>query len=315
MLGRVADAPIIAGCPLQIRLHCVVPLSLFLRFYAVWVSDLFMRRVESDGPWSLFDPSLCPGLADTWGDEYAALYQRYEAEGLASRTLPARDVWTEIIRSQIETGTPYLLNKDAVNAKSNQSNLGTIKTSNLCSEIVEYTAADEVAVCTLGSLCLPSFVMHGEFDFEALVHATRTLARNLDRVIDLSMYPVDEARRSNMRHRPVGIGVQGLQDVFFQLKLPFDGPEAADLNRRIFETIYFAALSESCQLARESGPYSTFAGSPASRGLLQFDLWGVHPQMGYSWDVLKKDIQTFGLRNSLSVAPMPTASTAAIYGK
>lgn len=241
----------------------------------MWVSDLFMRRVESDEDWSLLDPSLCPGLADAWGDEYAALYQRYEAQGLATRRLPARDVWTEIIRSQIETGTPYILNKDAVNAKSNQQNLGTIRTSNLCAEIVEYTAADEVAVCTLGSLCLPSFVMDGKFDFEALVHATRALARNLDRVIDLSMYPVDEARRSNMRHRPVGIGVQGLQDVFFRLKLPFEAPEAADLNRRIFETIYFAALTESCQLAKECGPYSSFAGSPASEGRLQFDLVSV----------------------------------------
>ena len=284
-------------------------------FYAVWVSDLFMRRVEAGGTWSLFDPARCPGLADSWGDEYAALYERYEAEGLASRQMPAQELWFEILRSQIETGTPYILFKDAANAKSNQQNLGTIKCSNLCSEIIEYTSADEVAVCNLGSLSLPAFVTDDKFDFEGLMAATRVLARNLDRVIDITYYPIEEARRSNLRHRPVGIGVQGLQDVFYMLGMCFDGPEAAELNRQIFESLYYAAVSTSCQLAREHGRYSTFDGSPASQGRLQFDLWGVEPTMGYPWGRLKEDIATHGLRNSLSVAPMPTASTANIFGK
>jgi ribonucleoside-diphosphate reductase alpha subunit len=283
-------------------------------FYALWVPDLFMRRVEANGTWSFFDPSACPGLADAWGDEYEALYERYEAEGLAARQVAAQDVWFEILRSQIETGTPYVLYKDACNAKSNQQNLGTIKCSNLCAEIVEFTAPDEVAVCNLGSLSLPSFVLHGAFDFEALAASTRVLARNLDRVIDVSYYPVPEARRSNLRHRPVGIGVQGLQDVFFELGLPFDSPEAAALNKRIFETLYFAAISESCSLAQQHGAYSTFAGSPASQGRLQFDLWGVTPESPLSWETLKRDVAQHGLRNSLSVAPMPTASTASIFG-
>lgn len=281
----------------------------------MWVSDLFMRRVEACGTWSLFDPDACPGLADAWGAEYEALYEQYELEGLAVRQLPAQDLWFEILRSQIETGTPYILYKDAANAKSNQQNLGTIKCSNLCSEIVEYTAADEVAVCNLGSLSLPAFVTDGKYDFEALMAATRVLARNLDRVIDITYYPIEEARRSNLRHRPIGIGVQGLQDVLYALKLPFDGQEAAELNRHIFESIYYAAISTSCELAREHGAYSTFEGCPASRGKLQFDLWGVTPSLGYSWGRLKEDIRQYGLRNSLSVAPMPTASTANIFGK
>ena len=281
----------------------------------MWLSDLFMERVEADAQWSLFDPAQCPGLAGAWGDEYRALYERFEAEGLAARQLPARDVWAEIIRSQIETGTPYMLYKDACNSKSNQQNLGCLKTSNLCAEILEYTAEDEVAVCSLGSLCLPAFVVDEKtYDFEGLLAAARVLARNLDRVIDATFYPIEEARRSNLRHRPVGIGVQGLADAFFRMRLPFDSPEAADLNRKIFETIYFGALSASAELARELGRYSTFEGSPASRGRLQFDMWGVTPAMGYSWDTLRDDIRAHGLRNSLSVAPMPTASTAAIYG-
>lgn len=284
-------------------------------FYAVFVSDLFMKRVEADDTWSLFDPSVCPGLNEVWGDEYAALYERYEAEGLAARTLKAQDVWFEILRSQIETGTPYILYKDAANAKSNQQHLGCIKTSNLCSEILEFTAPDEVSVCTLGSLCLPSFVLDGKFDLGALMAATRTLARNLDRVIDITYYPIPEARRSNLRHRPVGIGVQGLQDVFFKLGLPFDSTGARDLNKCIFEAMYFAAISESCELAKKHGAYGTFGGSPASQGKLQFDLWGVTPDDSYSWSTLKEDIRTHGLRNSLSIAPMPTASTAAIFGK
>jgi ribonucleoside-diphosphate reductase alpha subunit len=273
-----------------------------------------MRRVREDAEWSLFDPAACPGLAEAWGAEYERLYERYEAEGRAARTVRAQEIWFEIVRSQIETGVPYLLFKDAANAKSNQQNLGTIKSSNLCAEIIEYTAPDEVAVCTLGSLSLPAFVRDGRFDFAGLLAATRVLARNLDRVIDVTHYPLDEARTSNERHRPVGIGAQGLQDVFYALRLPFDSPEAADLNARIFETVYFGALSESCALARARGPYPTFAGSPASRGQLQFDLWGAATRMPYSWTGLKADIAKHGLRNSLSVAPMPTASTANILG-
>lgn len=438
--------------------------SLFFkrRFYAVWVSDLFMRRVEADAAWSLLDPATCPGLDRAWGDEYEALYERYEAQGLATRTLPARTVWTEILRSQTETGVPYVLFKDACNAKSNQQNLGTIRCSNLCvagdtrvltadgwldirslagkrvqvwngqefsqvtvlqtgadqplvtvtvdtgdpavppvrlrctpyhrfiladrhlddrasaaelrpgdrlakfdlpsgptaehdrragptvvsvedagergdtfcfdepkrhagvfdgvltgncTEIVEFTGPGEVAVCNLGSLSLPAFVLGGAFDFEGLMAATRVLARNLDRVIDVTFYPIEEARRSNLAHRPVGIGVQGLQDVFFMLNMPFDSDEARALNLQIFETVYFAAVSESCELARVHGAYSSFEGSPASRGRLQYDLWGVTPSTPYSWAVLKEDLAAHGLRNSLSVAPMPTASTANILGK
>lgn len=284
-------------------------------FYAVWLSDLFMRRVEANATWSLFDPSTAPGLNECWGDEYVQLYERYEAEGRAVRQLPAQDVWFEILRSQIETGTPYLLNKDAVNAKSNQSNLGTIKCSNLCAEVQQFTSRDEVAVCNIASLGLPAFVRDGAFDFGALEAAARLLARNLDRLIDVIYYPIEEARRSNMRHRPIGVGVQGLQDVFFKLRLPFDSPEAAELNKRIFETLYYAAISESCALAAALGPYETYAGSPASQGKLQYDLWGVTPTEGrHDWDGLKADIARHGLRNSLSVAPMPTASTAIILG-
>lgn len=282
-------------------------------FYAVWMSDLFMQRVEAGGEWSLFDPHTCPGLNECWGGAYEDLYRLYESQGKASRVVKAQDLWFEILRSQIETGTPYMVYKDAANRKSNQQNLGTIKCSNLCSEILEYTSADEVAVCNLGSLCLPSFVIDNKFDFDGLLAATRVLARNLDKVIDITYYPIEEARRSNLRHRPVGVGVQGLADVFFMLGMPFDSPEAAELNRAIFETIYFGAISVSCELAREQGPYSTYRGSPASMGVLQFDMWGVTPEM-YSWKTLKEDIQAHGLRNSLSVAPMPTASTASIFG-
>ena len=420
-------------------------------FYAMWISDLFMRRVESNGMWSLFDPSTCPGLDETHGDVYAALYERYESEGAYVRQVRAQDLWTAIVRSQIETGGPYILFKDAANGKSNQQNLGTIKCSNLCvagdtkiltstgyhpigdlvgqhvrvwngdefsettivhtgknqplvtvtidngseirctpyhkffvvadtfeddslevracdlvpghrifpfrfpddstdvcvsvvsvvdhgdiedtfcfnepkkhagmfngilagncSEIIEYTSKDEIAVCTLGSLSLPAFVdtVSGTYDFDGLLAATRILARNLDRVIDVNFYPLTEARTSNERHRPVGVGVQGLADVFFKLKMPFDSPQARSLNRDIFETIYFGCISESNALAKRHGPYSSFDGSPASRGKLQFDLWDAPTRMHWDWDGLKKDIVTYGLRNSLSVAPMPTASTA-----
>lgn len=282
-------------------------------FYSIYVSDLFMQRVEAGAEWSLFDPHTCPGLNECWGGAYEELYKRYEAQGKASRVVKAQDLWFEILRSQIETGTPYVVYKDAANRKSNQQNLGTIKCSNLCSEILEYTSHDEVAVCNLGSLCLPSFVIDNKFDFDGLLAATRVLARNLDKVIDITYYPIEEARRSNLRHRPVGVGVQGLADVFFMLGMPFDSPEAAELNRAIFETIYFGAISVSCELAREHGEYSTFQGSPASIGVLQFDMWGVTPEM-YSWTTLKEDIAAHGLRNSLSVAPMPTASTASIFG-
>lgn len=287
-------------------------------FYAVWISDLFMKRVKAGAQWTLFDPDACPGLADAHGDEYERLYLAYESQGRGVKTLDAQTVWFAILRSQIETGVPYVLFKDAVNAKSNQQNLGTIKCSNLCCEICEFTAPDEVAVCTLGSLSLPAFVRRGPggatYDFEALHAATRVLARNLDRVIDITYYPVPEAEKSNARHRPIGVGVQGLQDAFFEMRVPFDSPAARDLNKRIFETVYHACISASADLAEEHGAYETFRGSPASEGRLQFDLWGVPPGDMYDWDALKARVRATGLRNSLSVAPMPTASTSQLLG-
>lgn len=291
-------------------------------FYAVWLSDLFMRRVEAGGDWSLFDPDAAPGLADAWGDDYADLYERYEAEGRAARTVKAQDVWFAVLRAQIETGVPYILYKDAVNAKSNQQNLGTIKCSNLCCEICEFTSPDEVAVCTLGSISLPAFARGGAFDFAGLHAATKVLARNLDRVIDITFYPVPEAANSNVRHRPIGIGVQGLQDAFFELRLPFDSPAARELNARIFETMYHAAIETSAELAAQHGPYSSYAGSPASRGRLQPDLWGVPDAACWGaeapwapdWPRLRAAVALHGLRNSLSVAPMPTASTSQLLG-
>lgn len=287
-------------------------------FYAVWISDLFMKRVKAGAQWTLFDPDACPGLADAHGAAYARLYEAYEAEGRGVKTMDAQTVWFAILRSQIETGVPYVLFKDAVNAKSNQQNLGTIKCSNLCCEICEFTAPDEVAVCTLGSLSLPAFVRRGPgggmYDFDALHAAARVLARNLDRVIDITYYPVPEAERSNARHRPIGVGVQGLQDAFFEMRLPFDSPAARDLNKRIFETLYHACIGVSADLAQEHGAYETFAGSPASEGRLQFDLWGVPPGDMYDWDALRARVRATGLRNSLSVAPMPTASTSQLLG-
>ena len=426
-------------------------------FYAMWISDVFMERVEANAAWSLFDPGTAPGLDDVHGQAYRALYVQYEAEGRAVKTLPAQDVWFAILRLQIETGVPYMVYKDAVNAKSNQQNLGTIKSSNLCvapettvltskgyqridglrdtpvdiwngeewstvtvrqtnadaelvrvsfsdgrslectpyhkfyvepavkkqgvtsrlrlrearellagdvlidwtspdgthtrdvtvtaidslgrrdatycfteptrgmgvfngvltgncSEIVQFTAEDEIAVCNLGSLSLPAFVRDGAFDYAALHAATKILTRNLDKVIDVTFYPLEEARRSNLRHRPIGLGVQGLADVFFQLRLPFDSPGAAEVNRRIFATIYHAAVKTSCELAAEAGPYESFAGSPAAAGRLQFDLWDAEPHPMYDWDALKIGVQELGLKNSLLVAPMPTASTAQILG-
>ena len=284
-------------------------------FYALWTPDLFMERVEANGEWSLFCPNECPDLHDTYGDEFRALYAKYESEGRARKTIPARELWDAITQSQIETGTPYMLYKDACNEKSNQKNLGTIRSSNLCTEIVEYTAPDEVAVCNLASIALPKFVIDGEYDHQKLYDVTYHATGNLNRVIDVNYYPVEEARNSNMRHRPIGLGVQGLADTFAMLKLPFESPEARQLNREIFETIYFAACNASLDAAKEEGPYSSFEGSPASQGILQPDLWGVTEHSGrWDWDSLKAGIVKHGLRNSLMLAPMPTASTSQILG-
>jgi ribonucleoside-diphosphate reductase alpha chain len=283
-------------------------------FYAMWIPDLFMRRVEENGDWSLFCPNEAPGLADCYGEEFDALYARYEEEGRQRKTIKAQDLWMAIVEAQIESGTPYMLYKDACNAKSNQKNLGTIRSSNLCTEIIEYTAPDEVAVCNLASVALPRYVKDGEFDFNRLFEVVYVMTKNLNKIIDHNYYPVEEARKSNMRHRPIGLGVQGLADVFSILRVPFDSEEAAQLNRDIFETIYYAALTSSKDLAKKHGPYETFAGSPASKGILQFDMWDVTPSSRWEWDVLKEEIKTHGLRNSLLMAPMPTASTSQILG-
>jgi ribonucleoside-diphosphate reductase alpha chain len=283
-------------------------------FYAMWVPDLFMKRVEQNGDWTLMCPNECPGLADTWGAKFETLYEKYEAEGKGRQTIKAQDLWFKILESQIETGTPYMLFKDAANGKSNQQNLGTIKSSNLCTEIIEYTAPDEVAVCNLGSIALPKFVEKGKFDHQRLFEVTYELTRNLNRVIDQNYYPIPEARRSNMRHRPIGIGVQGLADAFILMRHPFDSVEAKVLNREIFETIYYAAMTASKDLAKEEGAYETYAGSPISQGVFQFDMWGVKPSDRWEWDVLREEVKQHGVRNSLLLAPMPTASTAQILG-
>jgi len=283
-------------------------------FYALWVPDLFMKRVEANSSWSLFCPSECPGLHDTWGEEFEKLYEKYEAAGLARSKVPAQQMWFSILDSQIETGTPYILYKDAANKKSNQQNLGTIHSSNLCTEIIEYTSPDEVAVCNLASLALPRFVSDAAFDHDKLFEITYTVTKNLNRVIDNNYYPVDEARVSNMKHRPIGIGVQGLADVFILLRLPFESDKAVALNRDIFETIYFAALSSSCDLARQDGAYESYPGCPVSKGVLQFDMWGVAPSKRWDWATLRTKIAAHGVRNSLLLAPMPTASTAQILG-
>ncbi len=283
-------------------------------FYALWMPDLFMKRVEQEGDWSLFCPHEAPGLADCWGEEFEALYTRYEQEGRARKTLKARDLWTQILDAQIETGNPYMLYKDACNRKSNQQNLGTIPSSNLCTEIIEYTAPDEVAVCNLASLALPRYVKDGAFDHQKLFEVTKVVTRNLNKIIDRNAYPVEAARKSNLRHRPIGLGVQGLADVFMLLRMPFDSDAAKQLNREIFETLYFAACSASAELAESEGPYDSFADSPASKGQLQFDLWEVTPTDRWDWQSLKEKIQRTGMRNSLLVAPMPTASTAQILG-
>jgi ribonucleoside-diphosphate reductase alpha chain len=286
-------------------------------FYALWTPDLFMERVEQNADWSFFCPNECPGLQDAYGAEFKALFEKYEAAGLARETLPARTVWDKVVESQIETGTPYMLYKDAANEKSNQKNLGTIRSSNLCTEIMEYTAKDEVAVCNLASIALNKYVDSESktFNHKLLYDVTYHATGNLNRVIDVNFYPVEEARNSNMRHRPIGLGVQGLADTFALLQLPFESPEARKLNKEIFETIYFAACTASKDAAIAEGAYSSFKGSPASRGELQFDLWGMNEHSGrWDWDTLKGEIIEHGMRNSLLLAPMPTASTSQILG-
>lgn len=281
-------------------------------FTAMWIPDLFMEQVEKDADWHLMCPHECPGLPDVYGEAFNELYRTYVAQGRFKKAVKARQVWDAMLKSQIETGTPYMCYKDAANKKSNQKNIGVIKSSNLCTEVFQVSKPDETAVCNLASLCLPTFVKDGEFDFTKLADVTRIVTRNLNRVIDKNYYPTEAGRKSNMRHRPIGIGVQGLADVFQMLGLSFDEPRARELNRHIFETIYYAALFESCVLAKEEGPYETYEGSPASKGILQFDMWGVQSVPMFA--VLKESIKQHGLRNSLLVAPMPTASTAQIMG-
>ena len=285
-------------------------------FSALWIPDLFMKRVEEGGQWSLFCPDKAPGLSEAVGEEFEALYTKYEEEGRANATVPAADVWKAILKSQTETGTPYMLYKDACNTKSNQKNLGTIKSSNLCTEIIEYTDKDETSVCNLASIALPKYVNEEtrSFDYEKLHEITKVVTKNLNRVIDRNFYPVETARKSNMRHRPIGLGVQGLADVFILCRLAFDSDEAKEMNARIFETMYHAALEASSELAEVEGPYETFEGSPASQGILQFDMWQGETKLNYDWDALKERIRGVGLRNSLLMAPMPTASTAQILG-
>lgn len=285
-------------------------------FYALWIPDLFMKRVEANEMWSLFCPNEAPGLADCYGEEFDKLYMKYEKEEKFRKQVKAQDLWFEILESQIETGTPYMLYKDAANKKSNQKNLGIIKSSNLCTEIIEYTSPDEIAVCNLASIALPKFITDdGKFDHQKLYEVTYVATKNLNKVIDVNYYPVEEARNSNMRHRPIGLGVQGLADIFILLRMPFDSEEAKGLNIDIHETIYFAALTASKDLAKVDGPYETFKGSPVSKGIFQFDMWGVSPKSKrWDWEKLKKEVKQHGVRNSLLVAPMPTASTSQILG-
>ncbi|MBS1535564.1 MAG: ribonucleoside-diphosphate reductase subunit alpha [Bacteroidetes bacterium] len=286
-------------------------------FFAMWTSDLFMKRVEEDGKWTLMCPNECPGLYDTYGEEFEALYTSYEEQGKGRKTIKARDLWEKILESQIETGTPYMLYKDAANRKSNQKNLGVIRSSNLCTEIMEYTSDDEIAVCNLASLSLPMFVENGAFNHELLYTVTKRVTRNLNKVIDRNYYPVKEAENSNMRHRPVGLGVQGLADAFIMLRMPFTSDEAKKLNQEIFETLYFAAVTASMEMAKEEGPYSSFAGSPMSQGEFQYNLWGLKDEDlsgRWDWASLRKEVVQYGVRNSLLVAPMPTASTSQILG-
>jgi ribonucleoside-diphosphate reductase alpha chain len=283
-------------------------------FYAMWVNDLFMQRVQADGEWNLFCPHECPGLDECWGDAFEALYTRYESEGKSRRTIKAQELWFAILESQIETGTPYILYKDHANRKSNQQHLGTIKSSNLCTEIIQYTSPDEIAVCNLASIALPKFVENNQFNHQKLFDVTYHATRNLNKIIDRNLYPVEEARNSNMRHRPIGLGIQGLADAFIMLRLPFDSDAAQTLNQLIFETIYYAAMRASIDLAKELGAYESYQGSPLSQGKLQCDLWGHTPSAQWNWDELRADLAQHGARNSLLLAPMPTASTSQILG-
>ena len=286
-------------------------------FYAMWISDLFMKRVQEDGEWTLMCPNECPGLCDVHSEEFEALYLKYEAEDKGRKTIKARELWEKILESQIETGTPYMLYKDAANRKSNQKNLGTIRSSNLCTEIMEYTSPDEVAVCNLASIALPMFVKNGEFDHKELFKVTKRVTKNLNRVIDRNYYPVKEAENSNFRHRPVGLGIQGLADTFIKLRMPFTSDEAKTLNQDIFETLYYAAVTASMEEAKEDGPYETYKGSPISEGKFQHNLWNIQDEElsgRWDWGKLRKDVKKHGVRNSLLVAPMPTASTSQILG-
>ena len=286
-------------------------------FYAMWTPDLFMKRVEENAEWTLMCPNECPNLFDVHGDEFEALYLQYEKEGKGRKTIKARDLWEKILESQIETGTPYMLYKDSANRKSNQKNLGTIRSSNLCTEILEYTSPDEVAVCNLASIALPMFIKDGAFDHQALFDVTVRVTKNLNRVIDRNYYPVKEAENSNFRHRPVGLGVQGLADAFIMLRLPFTSDEAKQLNQDIFETLYFAAVTASAEEAKKDGPYQTYKGSPMSKGEFQHNLWGIKDEElsgRWDWGKLRKTVKKQGVRNSLLVAPMPTASTSQILG-
>lgn len=286
-------------------------------FFAMWTSDLFMKRVQEDSHWTLMCPNECPGLYDVYGDEFETMYTGYEAAGKGRKTIRARELWEKILESQIETGTPYMLYKDAANRKSNQKNLGTIRSSNLCTEIMEYTSKDEIAVCNLASISLPMFIEDGKFDHDLLYSVTKRVTRNLNKVIDRNYYPVPEAKNSNERHRPVGLGVQGLADAFIMLRLPFTSDEAKKLNQEIFETLYFAAVTSSMEMAKEEGPYSTFEGSPISKGEFQYNMWGMNDEDlsgRWDWASLRKEVMEHGVRNSLLVAPMPTASTSQILG-
>ena len=283
-------------------------------FFALWIPDIFMKRVEENGTWSLFCPNEAPGLTSSWGEEFEKLYEKYEKEGKARKTVKAQELWFAILESQIETGTPYMLYKDACNRKSNQQNLGTIKSSNLCTEIVEYTSSDEVAVCNLASIALPHFVIDGQFDHSKLLEVTKVVTKNLNKIIDVNYYPVEEARRSNMKHRPIGIGVQGLADTFILLRMPFDSDEAKKLNKEIFETIYFGAMTASMELAKQHGSYESYKGSPVSKGIFQYDMWNAEPSKRWNWNELKEEVKKYGVRNSLLLAPMPTASTSQILG-
>lgn len=283
-------------------------------FYALWIPDLFMKRVEENGEWCLMCPHDSPGLADCWGEKFEELYTKYEKEGRYKKKIKAQQVWYAIIESQVETGTPYMLYKDACNSKSNQQNLGTIKCSNLCTEIVEYSSPEEVAVCNLASIALNMYVKDGQYDFAKLKEVTKVATLNLNKIIEVNFYPVPEAKLSNMRHRPIGIGVQGLADAFILMRFPFDSPEAKKLNIQIFETLYYGAMEASCELAEKLGPYETYKGCPVSKGIFQFDMWKVTPSDLWDWAALKAKVAKHGIRNSLLLAPMPTASTAQILG-